>query len=242
MNFFQKIICGLAILAAVAFSANAQETPSVSDLVKQGVQLNDQGKYAEAIAKYQEALKIEPENTKANYEMAFSLFASGKGDDGIPYVEKTLKGSDSPSLTAASYDLLGSIYDQDKQSEKAIEAYQNGIKIKLDYQRLHFNLGIAYFRNKQFAEAEASAIEAIKLDPKHASSQRLYALVTFHQNKRMNALLGFCSFILLEPEYTRARRKLTRISSIFYRAGCLRMATAETPSSYLQRTMKTPVY
>jgi len=213
MNYSYKIAI-ISAFSLVVFSANAQESNTVSDLVKQGVELNDQGKYAEAIAKYQEALKIEPENNQANYEMAFSLMASGKGNEGIPYVEKTIKGSTSNALTAASYDLLGSIYDEGKQSQKAIEAYQTGIKIRPDYQRLHFNLGIAYFRNKQYPEAEASAIDAIKLNPKHASSQRMYALVTFHQNKRMNALLGFCSFILLEPNGPRAAEAYNNIQHI----------------------------
>lgn len=149
MNFFHKTIFCFTF-TVTSLGAMAQDKSEVPDLIKQGVQLNDQGKYAEAIDKYNQALKIDPENIHANYELAFSLFASGKGDDGIPYVEKTIKGSDSPSLTAASYDLLGSIYDQDHQPQKAIEAYKNGIKIKPDYQRLHYNLGIAYFRNKQY--------------------------------------------------------------------------------------------
>jgi len=49
-----------------------------SDLIKQGVQLNDQGKYTEAIDKYNEALKLEPENAQANYEMAFHFCHQAK--------------------------------------------------------------------------------------------------------------------------------------------------------------------
>jgi len=215
MNLLFKTIFHTAVLTIISLYAIAQNKDALPDLIKQGVQLNDQGKYAEAIAKYDEALKIDPENVQANYEMGFSLFVSGKGDEGIPYVEKTIKGATgNPSLTAASYDLLGSIYDQGHKSDQAIEAYKKGIEVNPKYQRLYFNLGIAYFRNKQFAEAETSAIEAIKLDPKHASSQRLYALVTFHQNKRVNALLGFCSFILLEPSTPRTAEAYNNIQHI----------------------------
>ncbi len=161
-----------------------------------------------------QALKLDPENVQANYEIAFSLLASGKGNDGIPYVEKTIKGSTNISLTAASYDLLGSIYDQDHKSDKAIEAYKKGIEVNPKYQRLHYNLGIAYFRNKQYPEAEASAIEAIKLDPKHASSQRMYALVAFHQNKRIPALMAFCNFLMLEPQTARSAEAYNNIQHI----------------------------
>jgi len=79
---------------------------------------------------------------------------------------------------------------------------------------LYYNLGLTYFRNKQFAEAETNAIEAIKLDPKHAGSLRMYALVTFHQNKRVNALMGFCSFLLLNPQSPQAAEAFGNIQHI----------------------------
>src|ERR1700748_686409 len=126
MNPFCKILVSL-ILLSISYPVIAQDTNSVAILIKQGVQLNDQGNYAGAIEKYSEALKTDPENVQANYEIAFSLLSSGKGNEGIPYVEKTIKGSTNPGLTAASYDLLGSIYDQDHKSDKAIEAYKKGI-------------------------------------------------------------------------------------------------------------------
>ena len=213
MNFFHKTLFSLAV-ASISLSATAQDTSAVPDLIKQGVQLNAQGNYAGAIEKYNEALKIDPDNSQASYEMAFSLFASGKGNEAVSYVEKAIKVSTNPSLIASSYDLLGSIYDQDHKSNQAIEAYKKGIAVNPKYQRLYYNLGIAQFRNKQYAEAEASAIEAIKLDPKHASSQRMYALVTFHQNKRVNALMAFCNFLILEPQGPRSAEAFNNIQHI----------------------------
>ncbi|MDB5025899.1 MAG: tetratricopeptide repeat protein [Mucilaginibacter sp.] len=213
MKFFTKAIPGI-VLAIFSFTAVAQDKPAAADLIKEGVQLNDQGNYTGAIDKYNQALKIDSENVQASYELAFSLFSSGKGNDGIPYIEKTIKGSSSVSLTAASYDLLGSIYDQGHQTEKAIEAYKAGIKVNPKYQRLYYNLGITYFRNKQYREAEAGAIEAIKLDPKHAGSQRMYALLAFHQNKRVPALMAFCNFLMLEPQTARSAEALGNIQHI----------------------------
>lgn len=202
------------MLAVTTLNGIAQDKGSVNQLVKEGVQLNDQRKYADAIAKYNEALKIDPENAQANYEMAFTLVSTGKGNEGISYAEKAIEKSNSLQFKAACYDMLGSIYDNDHQTQKAIEAYKSGIQINPKYQRLYYNLGLTYFRNKQFAEAEANAIEAIKIDPKHASSLRMYALVTFHQNKRVNALLGFCSFLLLSSQGPQAAEAFGNIEHI----------------------------
>ena len=136
------------------------------------------------------ALKIDPDNVNAQFELAYTLYASGKGDDGIPYLEKVIAAK--TTLTAGAYDILGSIYDQDNKKDQAIEAFNAGINVNPNYQRLHYNLGLVYFRNKQYAEAEKCAIDAIKLDPKHASSQRMLVhSVCFHQNKRVPGPDGF---------------------------------------------------
>lgn len=213
MNRLHKILI-LFCLTVITLNVAAQDKDSVAVLIKQGVRLSDQGQYAGAIDKYNEALNAEPDNAQANYEMAFTLLSSGKGNEGIAYVEKAISKSNSVPLTAACYDVLGSIYDSGHQTQKAIEAYKKGIEVSPKYQRLYYNLGLTYFRNKQFAEAEDMAIEAIKLDPKHAGSLRMYALVTFHQNKRVNALEGFCSFLLLDPQSPQAAEAMGNIGHI----------------------------
>lgn len=152
------------------------------------------------------------DDVAANYKTALALVNGGKGAEGIPYLEKVIKAPS--AYTAAAYSLLGGIYDKSNQPQKAIAVYQDGLKAYPTDQSLYFNLGIAYFRARQYTNAELAAIEAIKLDPKHANSQRLYGLVTFHQNKRVNALLAFCSFLLLEPSGPRSEEALTNMQSI----------------------------
>ncbi len=156
--------------------------------------------------------KTETDDPSTNYKTAFALVNANKANEAIPYLEKVVKTTS--AYTAAAYSLLGSIYDNDHQPEKAIATYKEGLKAYPKDQSMHYNLGLAFFRNKQYADAETEAVEAIKLDPKHTNSQRMYALVTFHQNKRVNALLGFCSFLLLEPNTPRSAEAFTNIQSI----------------------------
>src|SRR5665213_3002455 len=223
MKDFCKILLTILMVAACnqVFAQNNDDTRA---LIKEGVQLNDQGKYAEAIDKYNQALKIDPDNAQAEFELAYTLYVSGKGNDGIPYLEKVIAAK--TSLTAGAYDLLGSIYDKNNKKDKAIEAYNAGISANPNYQRLYYNLGLVYFRYKQYAEAEKNAIEAIKLDPKHASSQRMYALVCFHQNKLVPALMGFCSFLLLEPNSPRSAESYGNIQHIIQ--GSVRTSGGQT--------------
>ncbi|WP_214073779.1 tetratricopeptide repeat protein [Mucilaginibacter sp. dw_454] len=159
-----------------------------------------------------------------NYKAALGLVNDNKATDGIPYLENVVKTNS--NYTNAAYSLLGSIYDKSNQPQKAIATYKAGLNTFPQDQNLNFNLGIAYFRDKQYAQAELAAIESIKIDPKHANSQRLYGLVTFHQNKRANALLAFCNFLLIEPNGEKSDEALTNMQSIL-KGGVLK---AEGPS------------
>ncbi|MFA6083754.1 tetratricopeptide repeat protein [Mucilaginibacter sp.] len=199
---------------SISLTIKAQDAVSVPDLIKQGQELNQQKNYAGAIEKYKSALKLEPENARVNYEMAFALYSSGKGAEGVPYLEKAIKTGTNAQLSAGAYSLLGSIYSGANQFQKSITAYTNGIKADSANQRLYYNLGIAQYRAKQYSNAEQSFISALKLDSSYAASQRMYALVTFHQNKRAEALLGFCRFLMLEPNTAQSAEAFGNLQNI----------------------------
>jgi tetratricopeptide (TPR) repeat protein len=146
-------------------------------------------------------LAQDTDDPASNYKAALALVEAGKGPEGVPYLEKVLKTQS--TYTNAAYSLLGSIYDKNNQPEKAIAIYKDGLKVYPKDQNLYFNLGIANFRAKLYADAELAAIEAIKLDPKHANSQRL-----------LNALMAFCSFLLLEPNGSKSDEAITNLQSI----------------------------
>jgi tetratricopeptide (TPR) repeat protein len=212
LNLSMKFLLGILLLIITATGiAMAQDA---SALLKEGQQLSSEKKYPEAIEKYKSVLAAEPDNARVNYEMAYVLFASGKGLAGVPYLDKAIKANASVALTAASYSLLGSIYGDAKQFQKSVEAYKEGIKADSTNQRIYYNLGIAFYRNKQYADAGQSFISAIKRDSADAGSVRMYALSAFHQNKRVDALLGFCRFLQLEPNTPRSKEAFGNLQNI----------------------------
>jgi tetratricopeptide (TPR) repeat protein len=81
-KFFLTIIC-------VFIGINAQsQTNDPKALVNEGVALFDKCSYNDAIEKYKEALKINPEDLQADYELAYTLQTINKGLEGIPYIER----------------------------------------------------------------------------------------------------------------------------------------------------------
>jgi tetratricopeptide (TPR) repeat protein len=201
------------LLAALTFGLNAA-AQDARTLIKEGVELNNARNYTAAIEKYKAALLLEPANASANYQLAFSLNATGKGIDALPYLQKAVTGDATPAIQSAAYALMGSIYDKAAQPQKAIDSYTLALKTDTANATLHYNIGLAYFRTRQYAQAEQSALAALSIEPKHPGSTRLYALVTFHQNKRAPALMALCRFLALEPKGPKSAEAYGNLQSI----------------------------
>jgi tetratricopeptide (TPR) repeat protein len=219
----------LRIILFTLLSIQLASAQDAATLIKEGRQLSNQKNYAGAIEKYKGALALEPENAQANYQLAFSLFAGGKGLEGLSYLDKVVAANGKSPLTAASFSLMGSIYGNAKQLPKAIEAYKNGIKADSTNQRIYYNLGIVQYRSKLYNDAEQSFADAIKRDSVDAGSIRMYALTTFHENERAEAILGFCRFLQLEPNSKRSAEAFGNLQNILQR-GSLQAEAGYEPS------------
>ena len=215
MKTFHKIL-SLLVLFCFSLTAFGQKTEEAKKLVSQGIALNDSGKYDQAIEKYKLAMAADSLYPNSYYETGYTLFTSGREKEAIPYLEKLLLIA---PKAGGGYDILGSIYDDDNQPDKAIEYYKKGIAVNPEYQRLHFNIAITYYKTGKYAESESEAIEAIKLDPRHASSHRIYGLALYAQHKEPLAILPLCNFLLLQPKSKLAAPVYALIDSTFKQQG-----------------------
>lgn len=210
MRFILKTI----FLLLTAFTALSTYAQTARELTEQGIQLNNAKNYSAAIEKYTAALALEPGNITAKYQMAFSLNAMGKGAEALPYFQEVVKADPSAAVLQSSYTIMAAIYDRLGQAQNAINNYKAAIKLDSADYALHYGLGLAYFRNKQYPQAEQSAIAAYKADALQTASLRLYGLVTFHQNKRAAAILSLCRFLYLDPKGNRSEEAYSNILRI----------------------------
>lgn len=209
MNQLTLILLSLFISTAVL----SQDKSKINGLISEGVKLHDAGKFEEAILKYKEALQLDPDNSTANYEIAYTLFSNKSAKDAIPYLNKIIE--ENPSNSGSAYDMLGSIYDTQGQKDKAIEYYKRGIKAQPEYQGLYYNLAITYSSLGKNEEALQNVTKALQLNPKHASSHRLYALINMAEpSKKIAALLSYCNFLILEATTQRSTKAFQDVKSI----------------------------
>jgi Tfp pilus assembly protein PilF len=191
MRNSQKILLVLTLFLSVNVPISAQ---TAEDFIKKGVDLYDNGKYKEAVEQYELALKIDPKNTTALYEMSSTFVALEKYDDAIKYAEKVIKLKDGSGDLA--YTILGTAYDMLGKPKKAIKAYEAGIKDFPNEYNLHYNLAITLYNQKDVDKAESEAMASIICNPKHANSHALLGNIQVGKDKKITAMLPFYGYLM----------------------------------------------
>ena len=135
----KRIYCLLVLISSIAFAQN----PSMAkQLVLEGVTLYDEGKYAQAISKYDDALKVDKDNFFALAEKAMTLVATKNYEESIKLCKRVLKLYPNEDLSML-YVTYGNATDLSKDSKKAIKIYDEGIKKYPNQYQLYYNKGIA---------------------------------------------------------------------------------------------------
>ena len=137
---------------------------------------------AEAIAKYEEILKINPENNLADFkaktlksdadfksipeavQKANTLYETGKYDEALKLDEKILQIQDD---CVPAFNNQGLCYDKMGLTDKAIEAYENALKINPNARNALNCLGLIYVRLKDYKKANELLERNIEVYPEN---------------------------------------------------------------------------
>jgi tetratricopeptide (TPR) repeat protein len=145
-HFFEsmKFIYALFILLlALMTSAQCQQT--AKDWCNNGVVLNNQGKYDDAINAFDEAIRLDPNDAKAWYNKGKTLNAQGKYDEAIQACDEAIWLD--PKLVWAWYN-KGIAFDNLGKYDDAIKAYDEAIRLDPN------NKGFALKADASYAKAK----------------------------------------------------------------------------------------
>jgi tetratricopeptide (TPR) repeat protein len=194
---------GFAAAQAAPSRVATASTPADTATIEAGIKLHDQGKFDEAIAKYEEVLKLSPANMTALYELAFSFAANKEYEKSLAAATRGVEYQS--ELLPLFYDLIGSAYDSVGEPQKAVDAYKRGIQIVPDAPMLYYNMGVTYLESlKNPDEARRSLEKAIALDPKQPEFHLMLGQVFQSNGYATSALLAFSTYLILEPTGPRA--------------------------------------
>lgn len=144
----------------------------------------DSGKFEQAIAYYNEAIKVAPKFVLSYHNKGLALCALGKYEDGIKEYDKAL------SINSKFWECLnnkGIALASMGQTQKAIDYYLQAIQIQPKLAILQNNLGNAYLALGKKAESIKCYDEALKIDPgfKDAYMNKLTVLLSLEKESKL---------------------------------------------------------
>ncbi len=156
--------------------------------------------YARAVESLKRFLEVSPGHAQATQLMALALVELGRDEEALKYLEPALSASPNdpaliyglglaslrlrrPMVTGAinalaeipgglpaSYLLRGQANLSNFQFEKAVGDLEEARRLNPELPRLHYSLGLAYFKTDRFDDARAAFESELKRAPKDVSS------------------------------------------------------------------------
>lgn len=133
----------------------------IGALFMEGVRFEEQGKTAEAIALYEEALSI-GEHAPAAINLGTILYNQRQFERAEQLYRRATVAS--PDYALAYFD-LGNALDELQRHSGAIDAYQAAIRLAPGYADAHYNLALAYERSNERRKALRHWMAYARLDP-----------------------------------------------------------------------------
>ena len=121
----KRILFLLMVMFTISFAYGQEADEKLGKaeaLCKEGIALHDQGKFEEAIKKYDEGLKLLPYNATLIYEKAYSLEAMGKRTEAKKLLGKLYKKGNTGEDLSLPYMAYANLLDDDGEAMKALEA------------------------------------------------------------------------------------------------------------------------
>jgi Tfp pilus assembly protein PilF len=185
----------------------AQDPVGAKALVEEGVELHDEGKYKDAIKKYDKALKLDQDNLEAMAEKAMTLNALGEHEAGAALCQEIIEKHNGAREAPIVYVTYGNCMDQMGRPEASLKVYDKGISVLPYMAMLHFNKGITL--SGMGPDSAASALKCFersaRLDPFHPGTQNAMGRLLAREDRNIPATLVMCRFLILEPEGARAK-------------------------------------
>ncbi len=192
----------------------AQQNEIVTKLIKEGVVLHDKGDYEGAIAKYDRALILAPDDYDANYEKSSSCLYAKRYDECIAISKILIEKYKSDPKAKGAFVNCRSAYDDKGDSDSAVIVYDEGLKLFPGFYLLYYNKGLTYARQEKWEQAATSFFETMKYKPNHAGSLYYTSLVQEKTNK-VAAIISGLTFLAVEPEGKRAKNMYEYIFDLF---------------------------
>jgi len=187
---------------------------NADSIIKKGVRLYEEKKYAESIKEYKKVDAIDPKYPSAQYEIAMSLFALEKTDSLKSHFERIYK-SDMMKKLPTLYTLYGSYLSDEKKYAESEKIFKEGLLTIPNSSNHLYNLAILYYREEKFQECIDVLEKIVAQNPNSASSHYLLGVVALDSGKIAEGSMALLSYLVLSPTGKYAKNAVLKLNAKF---------------------------
>lgn len=159
--------------------------------------LTESGQYEKAIAEWEKAVKLSPEDTEAHNNLGVALAGAGQFDEAIAHYQKALAARPD---SADVHNNIGRALIAKGRIEEAIGHYQKALAVAPSSAEIHNNLGFALLRNGRLNDAIGHLQEALVDDPGFAEAHYNLGVALVQKGRLDEAITHYQKALAADPD------------------------------------------
>ncbi|MDI6688468.1 MAG: tetratricopeptide repeat protein, partial [Desulfobacterales bacterium] len=176
---------------------------------KLGDALAEEGRNAEAINHYYEALRTESKYWPGIYlNLGVALMSVDKINESIDSFSRAIQIK--PDF-AEAYNNMGVAIERQGNFTEAARHYREALRIKHDYAEAHNNLGVVLAKQGNFTEAIRHYLKALQINSKYESAHNNLGNAMAQQGNFETAVYHYQKALRINPNYAEAWYNLGKI-------------------------------
>lgn len=220
-SIFEKIKFKMKKLLFVLFIGYFSSSYSQTDysfvynndlILKKGISLYEEKKYADAIKEYEKISKVDPKYLEAQYEKALALAALEKKDELKAFFEDLHAKNLMPEFPTL-YTLYGSFLSDQKEFDQSEKIFKEGEKYLPNSSNFLYNFAILHVRKEESQKAVDLLKRIITQDPNHGSSHYLLGAIALDNGKIVEASLAMMSYLAIAPNGRHAEKAINNLNA-----------------------------
>ncbi len=176
-------------------------------LINQGNLLLDAGQIDRAITQYEAALKINPDDEEAHFNMGYAYTRLGRTNEAISAYEAALRSF--PEYVEA-HNNLGNLLVGLRRYDEAVQHFTAALKINPDYYTALNSLGRALASQGKTAEAITNFSRAVQLSTNYLEARFNLGMALLIVGKTDEAIAQFNEVLRQNPNFQPAAAALKR--------------------------------
>jgi tetratricopeptide (TPR) repeat protein len=164
-----------------------------------------QGKVPEAVAHYEQALRLNPDYAEAHNYLGLALWQTGKVPEAMAHYEQALRLN--PDY-AGAHNNLGVVLVQLGRMQEAIGHYEQALRLRPGNAEVHNNLGVVLVRLGRMQEAIGHYEQALRLKPDFALAHYNLGNVLVQAGRVQDGIGYYEQALRIQPDNAEAHNNL----------------------------------